>query len=193
MKSRHFALLIAALSLTSADAQQPAWQIHDAPAQVRPVVARADLVIAQLQDAVLRELNDALSQGGPDGAINSCHIDTTLTTYLFARQGIAAGRTSDRLRSPTHRPPQWAAEIVGTWAGRSAREIDGFAVDLGGKIGVLRPIVEREMCGVCHGPLERLSPRVREVLADRFPHDRAVGFRQGEIRGWFWVEMPKPR
>lgn len=193
MKFSRIVLLIAALSLTSAVAQQPGWRIHDAPAQVRPVIARADLVIAQLQDAVLRELNDTLSQGGPDFAINSCHIDTTLTTYLFARHGIAAGRTSDRLRSPTHRPPQWAAEIVRTWAGRSAREIDGFAVDLGGKIGVLRPIVEREMCGVCHGPLERLSPRIREVLADRYPHDRAVGFREGEIRGWFWVEMPKPR
>jgi hypothetical protein len=193
MKPRTFAFCVGILGASLAGAPQGAWRIQDAPAPVQPVIARADLVIAQLQDSVLRELNHALKEGGPDAAISSCHIDTTLTTHLFAREGIAAGRTSDRLRSPTNRPPPWAAEIVRTWAGRPAREIDGFAFDLGDKIGVLRPIAEREMCGVCHGPLERLSPRVREVLADRYPRDRAVGFREGEIRGWFWVEMPKPR
>jgi hypothetical protein len=32
---------------------------------------------------------------------------------------------------------------------------------------------------------------VRAVLAERYPADRAIGFANGEIRGWYWVEMPK--
>ena len=27
---------------------------------------------------------------------------------------------------------------------------------------------------------------------ERYPRDRAVGFTNGEIRGWFWVELSKP-
>jgi hypothetical protein len=31
---------------------------------------------------------------------------------------------------------------------------------------------------------------VREELAERYPADRATGFKVGDIRGWFWVEVP---
>jgi hypothetical protein len=33
--------------------------------------------------------------------------------------------------------------------------------------------------------------RSREALTDRYPKDRAIGFTEREIRGWFWVEVPK--
>ena len=107
------------------------------------------------------------------------------------QEGIAAGRTSDRLRDPTNAPRPWAAPLVRANAGRTARSVEGFAVDLGDKVGVLRPIVERPMCAGCHGPAEKLHPAVKLALTERYPADRAVGFVDGEIRGWFWVEMPK--
>jgi hypothetical protein len=193
MNLRLLALLFGLAQAALSSTPQTTWRIQDAPSEVRPIIARADLVIARIQDAFLRELNDTLTQGGAEAAMRSCHIEATFTTHMLGREGIAAGRTSDRLRSPANRAPQWAAGIVSKWAGRDSRDTEGFAVDLGTRIGVLRPITEREMCGHCHGSLDRLTPRVREVLADRYPADRAVGFRNGEIRGWFWVEMPKPR
>ena len=48
------------------------------------------------------------------------------------------------------------------------------------------------MCAGCHGPVDHITPEVRQMLADRYPKDRATGFTLGEIRGWYWVEMPKP-
>lgn len=36
-----------------------------------------------------------------------------------------------------------------------------------------------------------MTPIVRAALMDRYPVDRAIGFTEGEIRGWFWVEVPK--
>jgi hypothetical protein len=60
-------------------------------------------------------------------------------------------------------------------------------------VGVLRPIAQRPICANCHGPADSISPAVRHLLTERYPVDRAVGFADGEIRGWFWVEMPKPR
>jgi hypothetical protein len=69
--------------------------------------------------------------------------------------------------------------------------VAGFAVDLGDRVGVLRPIREQRICAPCHGPEEKFSARLRAELADRYPVDRATGFRDGDIRGWFWVEIPK--
>jgi Protein of unknown function (DUF3365) len=187
--------LVAAGLLTTTFAAQTefkSWPLSQAPAELRPVISRADLVVVAMQDAVLRELTDALAHGAPAGAISFCHLDATAIIQRVGREeGIAAGRTSDRLRNPTNSPKPWSASLVKAHAGRNARSVEGFAVDLGDKVGVLRPIVERRMCAGCHGPEERLALDVKLLLRDRYPADRAVGFSEGEIRGWFWVEMPR--
>jgi hypothetical protein len=197
MGTSHRAVYVAALfGMTVAAKTVPpsdTWSISRAPAEIRHYVSRADLIIVSMHDALRRELTNALTQGGPGFAINSCHVDVTGVIQRIARgEGVAAGRTSDRLRNPTNVPPKWAAPLVSANAGRRAREVEGFAVDLGPAVGVLRPIALQPVCASCHGSTDKLDPAVRRVLTERYPADKAVGFIEGEIRGWFWVEVPKP-
>ena len=193
----HRSLIIWCLLLVSAPhAQSPlppgTWRIADAPAALRQPTSRADLIVLSLHDALLRELTQALAEGGPEFALQSCHIDVVgFIRRIERREGVAAGRTSDRLRNPANAPKAWAAPLVRANAGRPAREIDGFVVDLGSAVGVLRPIVEQPMCASCHGPADKIAPAVAAALKHRYPDDRAIGFANREIRGWFWVEMPK--
>lgn len=197
MRTLHRAVCVGwCVFLSSAQAQSPlpegTWRIADAPTELRYAISRADLIAVSMQGALLQELTNGLEQGGPGLAIKSCHIDVDGITRRIAREeGVAAGRTSDRLRNPTNAPRRWAAPLVAENAGRLARQVDGFAVDLGDAVGVLRPIAHRPMCASCHGPANELDPAVRAALHDRYPVDRAVGFKDGEIRGWFWVEIPK--
>ena len=107
------------------------WPIREAPAPLRLVISHADVIIVTMQDAMLRQLTEALDRGGPTSALGSCHLDATAVSYRLVREGIAAGRTSDRLRSPTNAPPRWAADLVKANAGARARDVEGFAVDLG--------------------------------------------------------------
>ena len=37
----------------------------------------------------------------------------------------------------------------------------------------------------------RIDPAEHLTLAERYPSDKAIGFENGEIRGWFWLEIPK--
>lgn len=197
MRSFHRAVCVGwCLFVSSAQAQSPlseaTWRIADAPPELRHAISRADLIVLSMHGALLRELTNALEQGGPAFAVKSCHIDVAGVTHRIAREkGVAAGRTSDRVRNPTHAPRPWAAPLVAANAGRLAREVDGFAVDLGDAVGVLRPIAHRPMCASCHGRPDELDPGVRATLRAHYPLDRAIGFKDGEIRGWFWVEMPK--
>ena len=170
------------------------WPIGQVPPELRSTISRADRVVGAMQDALLQQLTEALERGGPAGAIASCHLDATAISQRVGKEeGIAAGRTSDRLRSPTNAPKAWAAALVKAHAGRPALGVEGFAVDLGDKVGVLRPIAMRPMCASCHGPEDRLASGIKPVLKDLYPADRATGFATGDVRGWFWVEMPKPR
>ena len=193
---QRMAFLSAMLLAASLQAQSPlpagTWRLADAPPELQSPISRASLIIVSMQDAMLRELSEGLALGGPEFALKSCHIDVVGITRRIGRQeGVTAGRTSDRLRNSANAPKTWAAPLVAAYAGRRTRDVEGFAVDLGDRVGVLRPIAEQPMCASCHGPADKVSPAVREALGGRYPGDRATGFSEGEIRGWFWVEVPK--
>jgi hypothetical protein len=60
----------------------------------------------------------------------------------------------------------------------------------GGELRFYRPILVAEPCLGCHGPPEDLAPDVRDVLRARYPHDRAFGYRVGDVRGAVRVRIP---
>ena len=125
-------------------------------------------------------------------AIQSCHIDSDRVAQRVGREeGVAAGANQRPAADLTNAPKSWAAPLVNANAGRRAKDVAGFAVDLGEKLGVLRPIAEQPRCAACHGPADKFITAVRAELEDRYPADRAVGFNDGDIRGWYWVEIPK--
>jgi NADPH:quinone reductase-like Zn-dependent oxidoreductase len=59
------------------------------------------------------------------------------------------------------------------------------------KLAYLLPIRLGAMCTNCHGPSARLADGVAERLEEMYPNDQATGFKPGELRGWFWVEVPE--
>ena len=170
----------------------PTYPIKEAPAELRPAVQHGELILLSIQNAVLSELTRTLSESGPGGAIRVCHMSATTVINRVAREeGITAGRTSARLRTPSNAPKPWAAPIVARYVDRPAAGLDGFVVDLGTRVGVMRPIAHRAVCSPCHGREDQLTPLVRAELADRYPKDHATGFKEGDLRGWLWVEVPK--
>jgi uncharacterized protein DUF3365 len=172
----------------------PTYPIKQAPAELQPAIQRADLVVAEIQNTTSIELARALSSGGPGEAIRVCHLSATALIYRLHRdEGIDAGRTAARLRIPSNAPKPWAAPIVKKYADAKAAGLDGFAVDLGDKVGVLRPVLHRATCSPCHGLDEQLDPQVRQELKDRYVVDRATDFKVGDLRGWIWVELPKEK
>jgi hypothetical protein len=98
---------------------------------------------------------------------------------------VRIGRTSWKLRNPANAAPAWAEDAI---AGRSS-EPTYFASDTG-RLGALSPITVAEPCLKCHGSPEQLAPGVSDRLAELYPEDRATGFHDGDLRGWFWVEVP---
>jgi hypothetical protein len=166
--------------------------LAQAPTALLPAIATADQVFADIRKAHLTEITRALASGGPGGAISVCHQSSAEVIERVKRdKGFEVGRTSDRLRNPTNLPKPWAAAIVKKYAGARASSVDGFFVDLGDRVGVIRPVAEDAICAGCHGPADQLEPRVRKELSERYPADHATGFKTGDIRGWLWAEVPK--
>jgi len=189
--------LVAALAQAAGPSQAPpatfpTYPISSAPTELRAAIHRGDVILVPLKSAFTTGLTRAMDVGGIPAALQSCHLDSSAAAYRAAReQNIAAGMTSARLRTPTNRARAWAEPVVAQYTGRPAAGIEGFVVDLGDRIGLLRPLVAESTCLPCHGTEEQLDARVKVELRDRYPADRAVGFHTGDIRGWLWAEVPK--
>jgi hypothetical protein len=35
-----------------------------------------------------------------------------------------------------------------------------------------------------------IPDEVKQTLAKEYPDDQATGFEEGDLRGWFWIEVP---
>jgi mono/diheme cytochrome c family protein len=97
------------------------------------------------------------------------------------------------LHSRSCAPRAWARLAVEAAAGKRAADVGAVAFDLGGRVGVLRPIPVGPACVACHGAPEAFPGELRDALAAAYPGDRATGFREGDLRGFFWAEAGRPK
>jgi mono/diheme cytochrome c family protein len=146
--------------------------------------------IDALQRRLAGRLAEEMKAGGPQRALEVCRDEAQALTAEVAREhGLRVGRTSHRLRNPGNAAPAWAARAVADAGERPAGEARTLVFDLGDRAGVLRPILTGAPCLQCHGARDGLAAPVRDGLQAAYPHDRAVDFAQGDLRGWFWVEL----
>jgi cytochrome c1 len=176
----------------SSDAPQQgaaaSYRLSEAPATWAAPLAAADAAVQDVQRRLSARLQEELKKGGPALAIAVCRDEAQALTAAAAREhSLRVGRTSHRLRNPGNAAPAWAAPLVAAAAGRKAADTEAVAVDLGDHVGLLRPIPTAAPCLQCHGAPE-LAPEVEAFLNAAYPDDRAVGFEEGDLRGWFWAE-----
>lgn len=130
-------------------------------------------------------LMTVMSEGGPVAAIEVCHIEAkSLAAEVGKEANVNIGRTGVRLRNVSNQPPVWAQKLVA-----ERTETPVFAKLSNDQAVALLPIKLKVQCLMCHGSSETISPDVKQKLALLYPQDRATGFSEGELRGWFWVEL----
>ena len=142
------------------------------------------------KDAMFEELSGALMGAiqarGPAAAIDERRGEApAIATRVAGQEGVRIGRTSFRLRNAENTPPAWARALV---AGK--RSDNAYLAATDGSLGVLLPIRLQAACLTCHGDAAAVAADVRAEIERWYPDDAAMGFAQGDLRGYFWVEVP---
>ncbi len=157
---------------------------------------RAEEARGQMFTQLLAALGDAMTKMGDDGkpvgaagALSVCKEQAPMIALSVAREkGVMIGRTSDKLRNPSNAAPAWAAALI---ADKPAEP--RIVSNADGSLGVTLPIKIASTCLACHGAPQTLDTKVRDSLASLYPKDQATGYNEGDLRGWFWVEVPPAR
>ncbi|MCA9175444.1 MAG: DUF3365 domain-containing protein [Planctomycetales bacterium] len=191
-----FAALLAIASGCGPGETEPAEQATDAKAKADTTPAPSDAGTTAKERALAAKnalftklssrLVEAMSSGGPAAAIQVCSQDAVkIAAVVSESQGVRIGRTSFKLRNPRNAPPEWTVPFV------EQRVAEPQFVELpDGNTGALLPIKLQTACLACHGPEDTIASDVKAKLAELYPEDQATGFHDGDLRGWFWVEVP---
>jgi hypothetical protein len=150
--------------------------------QQQAALAARDALFEQL----VTRLTTVMSDEGPVKAIEVCRADAPrLAGEVGEQYGLKIGRTSYKLRNPENAPRPWARPYVDRGVGEPQ-----FVALPNDRLGALLPIRLKAKCLLCHGPEPDISQEIRSALAEHYPDDQATGFREDDLRGWFWVEVP---
>ena len=184
--------LVACTGRQDNQAEARQYSFDDTPDELVPYRDKAKLGFQSVANRLIPRLTSALSDGGPEEGIKVCSsVAQDLTAQGAAESGFKLGRTSHKLRNPSNASPSWLSAFVESSAGKPGADVRPVVFDLGDRVGVASPIVLAEMCIQCHGTQDEIDDETRNLLREFYPQDEAVGFASGDLRGWFWAELPK--
>ncbi len=160
----------------------PGLMTETQKAQQELILTATNALAAEL----MGELTAALDAGDPSAAIGVCREKApSVAAHVFELYGVEIGRTSHRLRNPANVAPAWAAAYVADLV-----EDPTYVAGPNGEFGALLPVRLKAECQMCHGGAEEIGVEIMAALAENYPDDQAMGFAEGDLRGWFWVEAP---
>lgn len=149
----------------------------------------ASMMLSHVRGEVARELE----RTGPIRAIVVCKYTAPEVASSVSRQtGMRVARVSLRPRNPAlGEADSWEQKVLLDFEKRTAKGEKAEALEMseivaepsGRYFRYMKAIPTGQACLVCHGPAAQLSDGVKAQLAAEYPHDRAVGYQVGQIRG----------
>ncbi|WP_217125939.1 Tll0287-like domain-containing protein [Hydrogenophilus thiooxidans] len=146
------------------------------------------------------ELKKALAAGGPPQAIPVCsEIAPKIVSALSAQYGWQVRRVSLKVRNPLiGMPDAWEQRQLAEFdrrvaAGEKAEGLEVAEVvsePAGRYFRYMKALPVGSLCLNCHGSDATVSSETAAALAANYPHDRARGYREGEVRGAVSIKRP---
>lgn len=148
-------------------------------------------------------LQQEMKTAGPAAAITVCRdVAPQIAGELSRRNGWRVTRVSDRVRNPMlGMPDDWEAGVLEEFhhqveAGRQPAELEFTEVvtEADGQryFRYMKAIGTKPVCLTCHGAREQMPADVRQAIESAYPHDRAVGYSAGQVRGAVSIKQPLP-
>lgn len=133
------------------------------------------------------ELLAAMKEKGAPHAVKVCKERAQQIASDMATDQITIGRVSHKPRNVRNKLRDWMKIPVKNYLDGEQGD-EGFTVSIDASTtGYLKPIKTGGLCLTCHG--ENLSSEVKKILLSHYPADQAVGFKVGEVRGFFFSEV----
>jgi len=154
--------------------------------------------IGKLLKNFKKNFKPAMKKGGPVGATNFCSQKAKSITEDVNKKlknGVSIKRISLKPRNPKNMANENEKAILTTLEALQENNVvlpKMLVQKLDDKhIRVYKPITLKPMCVICHGSEDKLDKKAYEAIKEKYPNDKAIGYKVGDLRGAFVVDIVK--
>lgn len=142
-----------------------------------------------------KNLMAAVKKDGPAKAVDFCSTRAIpLTDSMAVVLNAKVKRVSDKARNPKNAANEDELVFIAQLksAAEKGEKLLPKVTEVNGKMLGYYPIETNDMCLKCHGtPNKTINPATLTAIKNKYPKDKATGYKSNEIRGIFVVEMNK--
>lgn len=155
------------------------------------LTADAKQAVMALGSTLQQQLQAAIKTGGPATAVEVCNkIAPSVAATLSAEHGVTLTRVSLKNRNPEMGVPnEWQTRVLQDFEARKAAgeapDQLSYSAVVDDEYRFMKAIPTAAVCLNCHG--SDIQPDVQAKIQALYPADRAVGYREGDLRGAFVV------
>lgn len=152
--------------------------------------------LKQLGGTMMREMK----AGGPVAAMKVCRdVAPTIANDVSLDKGWKVTRVGTRVRNPMlGMPDVWEQVILKAFEDRAAKgeqfnvmtHYEVVEEPAGKFLRYMKAIGVAPQCVACHGSAEQIAKPVRTRLESLYPHDKAVDYKPGDLRGAVSIKLP---
>jgi hypothetical protein len=152
-------------------------------------------------DGLFQRVRGLLMEKMKDGnfveAAEVCsNVAQNMTKEFAEEQGADVYRVSLKLRNSLNRPDKFEKKHLKMFdrlrAENQPVEEYSEVVGAGDKrmLRYMKPVIIQESCLKCHGDSSQIPAEVRKILFEKYPKDKATGYKIGDVRGAISVRIP---
>jgi len=182
-RSRVPVLVLVALAFSVLGCQESAETVPQAE------MDRAQETLAPFKEELVDALMGTLQEGSPTDAIYVCRERAPEIAARLSVDGVRMGRTSHKTRNSANAPDPWIEPLLAAYLENPADTKPRAVFVDDSTLGYVEPIYVMSFCLSCHG--SSIEPALLEEIQSVYPDDQATGFMANDLRGLFWVTMPR--
>lgn len=140
-------------------------------------------------------LQQQMQADGPVSALGVCSDESARIGSDTARaSGWSIRRVTDKARNPLDMPDAYESQVLAEFEkrlGGGEKEVARYEVVEEGGVRYARfmkAIAVEGVCLTCHGSNE-VAPDVAARIQTLYPHDRAMGYKLGDLRGALSIKV----
>lgn len=184
--------------LFSTEITQSNWTSTTSSVSAPPItdlVAKGSELASKTKTELGKNLMAAIAAKGPHGAVDFCNTRAIpITDSMSKALNAKIKRVSNKPRNPMNLANESETAFIQELTDNLAKGLPLTPKIKENKSHFLGyyPIVISDNCLQCHGtfPLE-ISEKTAVSISQKYPQDKAIGYKTNEIRGLFVVEFSK--
>lgn len=146
------------------------------------------MTYAQSTQKVLgKNLMLTLQKNGAVKAVEFCNERAyPLTDSMAIIHNAKIRRVTDKPRNLENQANEKELEYIEFFKSKikNKETYEPILISENGTTHFYSPIVTNTMCLNCHGtPITNIDPKVTQIINDKYPYDKAIGYKENEVRG----------